>query len=157
MSRGPRRTARATAQDGYKTMARTTGRRIGAKPGFRAMFLAPLAIGLATVLACSSGREAAPRFTFDAELLDTLDAAMTRLSAGRWPSWTMRIQEGQLAFRIEASEERGEKAQHRDCSAIAELIRDNVGAQVPWRAEITRGGRLVKRCSGPSTYGRRVG
>ena len=158
MLRGPLRTARATAQDGYKAMARTTtGRRIGAKLGFRSIFLAPLAIGLATTLACGSGKEPAPRFSFDAELLDTLDTAMTRLAEGRWPSWTMRIQEGQLAFRIEASKERGAQARRRDCSAIAELIRENVGAQVPWRAEITRGGRLVKRCSEVSSYRRRVG
>ena len=138
-------------------MARTTGRRIGAKSDFRAIFLAPLAIGLATALACNSGGEPTRRFAFDAEVLDTLDTAMTELAAGRWPAWTMRIQGDQLAFRIEASKGHGEKAQRRDCSAIAKLIRENVGAQVPWRAEITRGGRLVKRCSEASSYDRRVG
>jgi hypothetical protein len=138
-------------------MPRTTGHRTGAKAGLRAIFLAPLAIGLATALACNSGGEPTPRFAFDAEVLDTLDAAMTRLAAGRWPSWTMRIQGGQLAFRIEASEGRGEEAQRHDCSAIAKLIRENVEVQVPWRAEITRGGRLVKRCSEAPPHGRRVG
>lgn len=138
-------------------MARTTGRRIGAQARLRAMFLAALAIGLATALACNSGQEPAPRFTFDAEVLDTLDAAMTRLAAGRWPSWTMRLQGGQLAFRIEASELRGKAAPSRDCSALAKLIRENVGAQVPWRAEITRGGRLVKHCSGAPADDQRVG
>lgn len=138
-------------------MSRTTARRNGAKPGFRAICLAPLAAGLATAIACNSGGEPTPRYAFDAEVLDTLDAAMTRLAAGRWPSWTMRIQAGQLAFRIEASAGRGEEAQRRDCSAIARLIQEEVGARVPWSAEFTRGGRLVKRCSEASAYGRRVG
>jgi hypothetical protein len=138
-------------------MIRTTARWNGATPGFRAICLAPLVIGLATAIACSSGEEATPRYTFDAEVLDTLDAAMTRLAAGRWPSWTMQIQEGQLAFRIEASAPGGEEAQRRDCSAITRLIKENVGARVPWRAEFTRGGRLVKRCSESPSSGRPVG
>ena len=138
-------------------MTRTTARWNGAKTGFRLIHLAPLAIGLATAIACDSGGEPTPRYTFDAEVLDTLDAAMTRLAAGRWPSWTMQIQEGQLAFRIEASSGRGEEAQRRDCSAITKLIQEHVGAQVPWHAEFTRGGRLVKRCSEAPSHGRRVG
>jgi len=128
-------------------MTRSTARRIGANAGLRAFFLTALFIGLATAFACGSGGESSRRYAFTAEVLDTLDTAMARLAAGRWPSWTMRIQEGQLAFRIEASAEAGEEAQRRDCSAIARLIRENVGARVPWHAEITRGGRLVKRCS----------
>jgi hypothetical protein len=136
---------------------RTTDRRFGGRPAFRAARLAVLAIALATAIACGSRGESRPRFTFDAELLDRLDAAMTELAAGRWPSWTMRIHAGQLAFRVETSPERGEEAQRRDCSAIAKLIEENVGARVPWRAEITRGGRLLKRCPEGPAYGRRVG
>jgi hypothetical protein len=138
-------------------MTRTTARRIRTKACFRAFFLAPLAIGLATALGCSSGGESKQRYKFSPEVLDTVDAAMTRLAAGRWPSWTMRIDAGQLAFRIEASAESAEEAPRRDCSAIAKLIRESVGEPVPWQAEITRGGRLVKRCSEPPVEGRRVG
>jgi hypothetical protein len=138
-------------------MARTTARRIGANACVRAFFLALLAIGLATALSCSPGGEPSQRYAFTAEVLDTLDAAMTRLAADRWPSWTMRIQAGQLAFRIEASAEADEEAQRGACSAIAQLVRESVGARVPWHAEITRGGRLLKRCSAPATDGQRVG
>ncbi len=146
-----------TAQDGFRGMTRTTARRTGAKPGVQAICLAALAIGLATAIACNSGGEPTPRYAFDAEVLDSLDEAMTRLAAGRWPFWTMRIQAGQLAFRIEAGAGRGAEAQRRDCSAIAKLIQENVGVRVPWSAEFTRGGRLVKRCSEPPPHGRRVG
>jgi hypothetical protein len=138
-------------------MTRTTARRRAARSALRAFLLATLVLGLASTIACSSGTEPTPRHAFDAEVLDALDAAMTRLAEGRWPSWTMQIQAGQLAFRIEASAGHGEEARSRDCSALAKIVQDNVGARVPWRAEITRAGRLVKRCSEAPAHGRRVG
>jgi hypothetical protein len=138
-------------------MSRSTDRRIGGNTGFRAFFLTAFCIGLATLFACGPGGEPSQRYAFTAEVLDTLDTAMARLAAGRWPSWTMRIDAGQLAFRIEASAEAGEEARRRDCSAIAELVRENAGVRVPWHAEITRRGRLVERCSAAPVDGQRVG
>jgi len=119
--------------------------------------LAWLAVGLAPAIACNPAREPTPRYAFDAEVLDTLDSAMTRLAAGRWLSWTMRIQAGQLDFHIEASAGRGEEAPHRDCAEIAKLVQENVGPRAPWSAEITSGGQLVESCSEAPASGRRIG
>jgi hypothetical protein len=106
--------------------------------------LAALALGLA--LACSVGADAPGRSAFTAEVLDSIESEMERLSGERWPTWTMRIEDETLAFEIEVRAGHGEVAQRRDCAAIGTLMRERAGNR-PWSAELVRQGRLLRRCS----------
>jgi hypothetical protein len=104
------------------------------------------ALGLGLVLACSPGTDGVRRTGLSAEVLDAVEAGMESLSGEHWPTWTMRIEEGALAFEIEVSAGHGELAQLRDCAAIGALMRERAGGRA-WSAEIVREGRLLRRCS----------
>jgi hypothetical protein len=104
------------------------------------------ALGLGLALACSPGTDGPRRSGLTAEVLDAVEAGMEHLSGERWPTWTMRIEDGALAFEIEVQPGHGELAQLRDCAAIGALMRERAGDRA-WSAEIVREGRLLRRCS----------
>jgi hypothetical protein len=100
-----------------------------------------LCIGFAA--GCLPTAEGGSRVAFSAKTLDAIDAAMERLAAGRWPSWSMEIDDGRLAFQVET---RANRRAAGTCREIERVVRENAGNPVDWSAEITRGGRVVQRC-----------
>jgi hypothetical protein len=102
-----------------------------------------LAAAAATLGCLPGASEPRPR-GFSAQELDRIDAEVERRAAGRWPSWTMNLEAGVLAFRVEL----GSEATHESpCHEIEDVMKRKVGGRVPWSLEILRRGRVVERCS----------
>lgn len=114
--------------------------------------LGALSLGMAGS-GCAPAAESRSTSVMTAEVLDGIETAMDRRAFGRWPSWSMRIEDGALAFRVEVGGKRGAGAQQRACSEIGRLVEEQAGARQPWRAELTQQGRVVHRCTIPRTLG----
>ena len=92
-------------------------------------------------VACFPRVETTPRMSITVEALDRIDAAIERLAAGRWASWSMEVTGAQLAFQVEVA---GASAADV-CSGIGEAVR-LAGDDIAWSAELTRDGRPLTSC-----------
>lgn len=108
---------------------------------WRIVLLGLLAGTVACGLACFPQKEPSPRLRLTAETLDRIDADMERLAAGRWPSWSMEVSSGLLAFHVDVADTPAAEA----CSGIGEVVR-LAGDDITWSAELTRGGQPLTRC-----------
>ena len=109
-----------------------------------------LCAGLA--MACLPAVEKKSALAFNAKTLDAIDAAMERLAAGRWPSWSMEVDRDHLAFRVET---RAREAVPGTCREIKRVVRESADAPLSWSADITRGGRIVAHCTAEAAPPRR--
>ena len=98
---------------------------------------------LALLVACGVDGESPRPARFSALQLDAIDAALERLGAGRWVSWTMELAGDALELRVELAEATQEA---RACTQIETALRGVASAPVVWHAELVRGGAVVGRC-----------
>ena len=96
------------------------------------------------LLGCGGDADGPPRARFNAQKLDAIDAALERLGAGRWVSWTMELAGDALELRVELAEA-SEEAQ--TCTEIDAALKDAARAPVAWHAELRRGGDVVGHCA----------
>ena len=120
----------------------------GAQPSTRRRCACALLLAALSAAGCLPSSPRAPRLALTASALDALEVGLETLSAGRWPAWSMQIEGGGLAFEIETSRLADPDAGGRDCSELGSLVERSAG-KVPWRADITHAGRVVRRCNVP--------
>jgi len=85
--------------------------------------------------------EAVQRLNLTADVLDRIDAAMEARAQGRWPSWSMEVDGGRLAFHVEVAQASAADV----CSGIGEVV-SLAGDDIAWSADLTRDGQPLTRC-----------
>jgi hypothetical protein len=101
---------------------------------------------VAAALGCAADvaeRPAAP----GVDELTAIDAELERRASGRWPSWSMELDERGLALRVELDPHSSASEVAAECTEIAHLVRERVGRSGDWRVEVAREGLVVARCA----------
>ncbi len=107
----------------------------------RSILVILVMLAAAASQACVPRVETPSRIPITAEVLDRIDAAMERRALGRWPSWSMKVTGGQIAFQVEVAQESAAEV----CGGIREVVR-LVGDDIAWSADLTRDGQPLTRC-----------